>query len=231
MRGKANIERERAAAERAAAHLVAAVVAKAPRTLVWDGDTHTPGSFTALIPRLLDVLPGLHLCAFALEESIEGRQAAWLPLLRARPEAGAPSALTFVAVPLPETASDDRNSASVEDKYVHLGLCALEATGAVDVFCTLSPRRRRARRRRCASTPHARRRVDTLRGAGMGGGDTVLLEARAALGAEGTKTRFCVAPARRWKHLTEAPPAAGAPLCMEDSFLGTVPGVVLLEVD
>lgn len=200
MRGKANIERERAAAERAAAHLVAAVVAKAPRTLVWDGDTHTPGSFTALIPRLLDVLPGLHLCAFALEESIEGRQAAWLPLLRARPEAGAPSALTFVAVPLPETASDDRNSASVEDKYVHLGLCALEATGAVDVFC-------------------------------MGGGDTVLLEARAALGAEGTKTRFCVAPARRWKHLTEAPPAAGAPLCMEDSFLGTVPGVVLLEVD
>ena len=129
MRAKGELERERQKAEAAVALVVEKIVALAPKTLAWDGDAPASTGFTTLIFKLLAKLPHLRLVAFALEDWIEGCQAAWRPVLSALPAESSPAALTFVLVPpAPEDAVGD-------DVYVHLGHAALVATGSRHAFC------------------------------------------------------------------------------------------------
>ena len=70
----------------------------------------------------------------------------------------------------------------------------------------------------------------------LGGGLVTAEEARLAYEASPESSKFALVPARRWKRRTEAPPATGAPLEMEESPLmmglladGGMPGVRLVE--
>ena len=94
----------------------------APRTLVWDGDAYATDSFSALIARIAQRLPGLHLLAFAYEGW--PNEASWTPPLTALPT---PSPLTLVLVPREGAPADD-------GKYVRLGRMGIEATGSKLIF-------------------------------------------------------------------------------------------------
>lgn len=131
MRSQPLLPRNRADTEACAEKLVAAMVATAPGSIVWDGDALAPDAFTALIMRLLARLPGVNLAAFAFEDWVDGFQASWLQPLSEVPPEAAPAALTLITVPLPAASTlSEPNS-----KYVHLGRTALVTTGATHVFC------------------------------------------------------------------------------------------------
>ena len=122
MRDQPKVAEERKAAEALAAKLIEEVCAAVPKTLVWDGDAYAADSFTSLIPRIAERLPGLQLCAFAYEGW--ANEGTWAPPLSALP---APSPLTLVLVPK-EGAPDH------DGKYVRLGRLAIEATGSKSIF-------------------------------------------------------------------------------------------------
>ena len=136
MRDEPKLNDEKADATRLADLLVDAICASNPKTLVWDGDAFSPGSFTALIPRVLERLPGLQLCAFAYEDHESGFRSSWSPVLETLTS---PSPLLLIVVPAAEAqkamvppASD---SVAVSDyKYVRLGRVAIETTGSKRIF-------------------------------------------------------------------------------------------------
>lgn len=135
---ESKIESETAEAERLAAQLLEAICASKPATLVWDGDGYSVDSFTALVPKVAERLPGIHLVAFAYESwGNGGFEKNWLPVVTALPT---PSPFTVVIVPNSEADADLGPHAAdqplnVHDvKYVRLGRIGLQATGSKEIF-------------------------------------------------------------------------------------------------
>ena len=132
---------ERAEIERLAEALIDAICDVKPATIVWDGDAFASDSFTALLPRICEHIPGVQLCAFAYSEwGDDGFEENWAPVLSALPTK---SPLTLVIVPSTEGDAAVSSSAPLaghlplnphDYKYVRLGRFALEATGAKRIF-------------------------------------------------------------------------------------------------
>ena len=193
MRDEPKLNKEKAEATRLADLLVEAICATNPKTLVWDGDDFSPGSFTALIPRIVERLPGLQLCAFAYEDRESGFCSSWSPVLDGL---ATPSPLLLVVVPAAEAQKAMEvppvsDSVAVHDhKYIRLGRLALETTGSKRIFS-------------------------------LGGGGVAAEELALALNDE-PPCSITLAPVRRWLDAPAEqgpPPAEQAPraLEMEDS--------------
>jgi hypothetical protein len=140
--------------------LVGSIVSVRPQTLVIDGDSYAPDSFTALIPRLLAALP---LVAFKLQGKEGECLRSWGgALARARDEGGsAHASFTLVSVPRDPAAEATPEASDYpypDYKYVYLGATALQATGSEHVFCVgggevVAEEQRVARRRADAGAP------------------------------------------------------------------------------
>ena len=93
------------------------------KTIVWDGDSYSPDSFTALMPLLAAAIPALRFVAFLLADCQQSFQESWRK-----------AQLRILGVLVPKSELDDAPGATLS-KYCALGVLALRLTGGSHVIC------------------------------------------------------------------------------------------------